>query len=246
MLPCPRCQQPLPDPPERFCPHCGAEVEAAARGTPWEQRERIGFVAGLTETTRQVLTRPTEFFRAMPVAGGLGGPLFYGVIVGYVGLLASAIYGAIFQAIMGPRLFQLPRQGELERLLPYVQGGLGLVFQVVLGPLLITIGLFLFTAIVHVLLTLLGGAPRGFDATFRVACYAEAAALIRPVPLCGSLLSTAWFLFLAIVGLSEAHGISKGRAAAAVLLPLILVCCCCAAGILLVLGGFASALGNLK
>ncbi|PYQ12633.1 MAG: hypothetical protein DMF80_16890 [Acidobacteria bacterium] len=92
----------------------------------------------------------------------------------------------------------------------------------------------------------LGGAPRGFEATFRVACYAEAAALIRLVPLCGSLLSTAWFLFLAIVGLSEAHGISKGRAAAAVLLPLILVCCCCAAGILLVLGGFASALGNLK
>ena len=89
----------------------------------------------------------------MGVTGGLGAPLFYGVIVGYVGLLASAIYNAIFQAVMGPRLFQLPRQGELERLLPYVQGGLGLVFQVVLGPLLITIGLFLFTAIVHVLLT---------------------------------------------------------------------------------------------
>lgn len=246
MLLCPRCQQPLPEPTARFCLHCGAEILPAASGTPWERRERIGFLAGLVETTQQVFSRPAEFFRGMPVTGGLGGPLLYGVAVGYVGLLASAVYNTIFQALVGPELFGLPRRGELERLLPYLQGGLGLAMQLILGPLLIAVGLFIFAAIVHLLLMLLGGAPRGFEATFRVGCYAEAAALLRVIPFCGSPLSAACFLFLAIIGLSEAHGISKGRAALAVLLPLLLACCCCAAAIALVVGGFASALGQLK
>jgi hypothetical protein len=243
---CPRCRQPLPEPPERFCPSCGAELTAAPAGTPWERRGEIGLVTALTETTTQVLTRTTDFYRAMPVTGGLGSPLLYGVIVGYVGLLAAAVYGAIFQALMGPGLLSLPHRGELDRFLPYVQGGIGIVVQVVLGPVMVAVGLFLFAAIVHLVLLLIGGAQRGFEATFRVGCYAEATALLRVVPLCGGMIATVYFIVVAIVGLSEAHGISKGKAATAILLPLVLVCCCCGALIALVVGGFASALGNLK
>ena len=243
---CPRCQQPLPDPPERFCPHCGAELAPAVRSTPWEQRDRIGLVSALVETTQQVFTRPTEFFRAMPVTGGLGGPLLYGVIVGYAGLVAAAIYGAIFQAVAGPRLFELTHRSELEKFLPYVQGGMGLVLQVVLGPLLIAAGLFISSAILHLLLMLFGGAPRGFEATFRVRCYAEAASLLRLVPFCGTPIFVIFILVLTIVGLSEAHGIGRGRAAAVVLLPLFFLCCCCVGAIVLAVGGLASALGNLK
>jgi hypothetical protein len=243
---CPLCQQPLPDPPERFCPHCGAELAPATGTTPWEQRDRIGFVSALVETTQQVLARPTEFFRAMPVTGGLGGPLFYGVIVGYAGLLAGAVYGAVFQAVAGPRLFDMPHRSELEKLLPYIQGGMGLVFQVILGPLLIAVGLFISSAILHLLLMLFGGAPRGFEATFRVRCYAEAASLFRLIPFCGTAIFIIYILILTIVGLSEAHRIGRGRAAAAVLVPLVLVCCCCVGAIILALGGLASALGHLK
>jgi hypothetical protein len=243
---CPRCQQPLPDPPERFCPHCGAELSAVVRSTPWEQRDRIGLVSALVETTQQVLTRSTAFFRAMPVTGGIGGPLFYGVIVGYVGLVAAAIYGAIFQAVAGPRLFDLPHRGELEKFLPYLQGGMGLVFQIVLGPLLIAAGLFISSAILHLFLMLFGGAPRGFEATFRVRCYAEAASLFRLVPFCGMPVFVIYSLVLTIVGLSEAHGIGRGRATAAVLLPLFFFCCCCVVAIVLAVGGLASALGGLK
>jgi len=243
---CPRCQQPLPDPPERFCPHCGAELAPAVQSTPWEQRGRIGLVSALVETTQQVFSRPTEFFRAMPVTGGMGGPLLYGVIVGYVGLVASAIYGAIFQAVAGPHLFDMPHRSELEKFLPYLQGGMGLVFQIVLGPLLIAAGLFISSAICHLLLMLFGGAPRGFEATLRVRCYAEAGSLLRLVPFCGTPIFVIYSLVLTIIGLSEAHGIGRGRAAAAVLLPLFFLCCCCVGAIVLAVGGLASALGNLK
>lgn len=218
----------------------------APAGTPWERRERIGFASALVETTQQVLLRPTEFFRAMPVTGGLGGPLLYGVILGYLGLLASAIYTAIFNAVAGPRLFEMSQRGELEKLLPYLQGGMSLVMQVIFGPLMIAIGLFVSSAILHVLLMLFGGAPRGFEASFRVRCYAEAASLLRLIPGCGTPVFVIYILVLLIVGLSEAHGVGRGRAAAAVLLPLFLLCCCCAFGIVVALGGLASMLGNIK
>ncbi len=243
---CLRCQQPLPEPPERFCPSCGADLAPVARSTPWEDRGRVGFVAALVDTTQQVLTRPTEFFRAMPVTGGLGGPLFYGVIVGYVGLVASSIYGAIFQAVAGPRLFGMAHRSDLDRFLPYLQGGLGLVFRIVLGPIMIAVGLFISAAILHVLLLLFGGAVRGFEATFRALAYAQAASVFHLIPFCGGAIALIYALILIIVGLSEAHGIGRGRAAAAVLVPLLLFCCCCVGGILLAVGGLASALGTLK
>jgi hypothetical protein len=255
---CPNCQQPLPEPPERFCPNCGAEISAAAPGapppppppgapaTPWEQRDRIGLGTALVETTQQIFTRPTEFFRAMPVTGGLGSPLLYGVIMGYAGLLASAVYSAIFNAVAGPRLFEMSQRSEIEKLLPYLQGGMSLVMQVIFGPVMIAIGLFISAAVLHVLLMLFGGAPRGFEATFRVRCYAEAASLLRLIPGCGTPVFVIYILVLLILGLSEAHRVGRGRAAAAVLLPLFLLCCCCASGIVIALGGLASALGNIR
>jgi hypothetical protein len=108
------------------------------------------------------------------------------------------------------------------------------------------VALFISAAILHVLLLLFGGAPRGFEATFRVRCYAEAASVIRLIPFCGTAVFFIYILILLIVGLSEAHRIGRGRAAAAVLVPLVLLCCCCAGAISLMLGGLASALGTLK
>ena len=131
MSECPRCQAPLPDPPERFCPSCGVDLAttgpmpatgeprdpgatavlsppgggygggyggmggpggpsgpggpggpSGGGSTPWERRDQLGFIGALVENTKQVLATPVEFFRNMPVFGGLGAPLLYAVIVG--------------------------------------------------------------------------------------------------------------------------------------------------------------------
>jgi hypothetical protein len=49
-----------------------------------------------------------------------------------------------------------------------------------------------------------------------------------------------YLVVLAIIGLAEAHGVSRGTTAAAILLPLIVFCCCCGFGTLLAIGGVAS------
>ncbi len=247
MTSCPRCQNPLPEPPERFCPSCGADLEllpppippaipvdsewapgpGARAGTPWERRGEIGFAAALVETTQRVFTAPAAFFRSMAVTGGMGSPLIYALIVGYAGVVISAIYDFVLVSVMGSSLGRFGAGSEaMASLAPYLEGAMGLGMKLVLGPLFIVVGLFLLAGIVHLALMALGGAARGFEATFRVTCYAEASSLLNIVPVCGSLLAPIALVVLMVIGLSEAHGTTRGRAAAAVLLPIVLCCCC--------------------
>jgi hypothetical protein len=257
---CPRCQQPLPEAFVRFCPSCGAAIEAGAEaappplppataaegdGIPWEPR-RLGLLDAFFETTRMVLGRPTAFFRAMPKRGGLGAPLGYAVLVGWLGLVVSAVYQAILHSVLGSGLGGLAERPEWTRVAAFVEGWAALVVQAVFGPIFVAIGLLIGAGVCHVMLLLLGGARRDFEATFRVMSYAQAASVLLLVPFCGQLVFAVWALVLYVIGLAEAHGIGHGRAAAAVLLPVMILCCCCAGLVLFVIGGVAAGLSQIR
>ena len=281
MTQCPNCHAILPEPPERFCPNCGADLAAAGGAgpyaapppypppagypppayppgggghgtaplggqTPWERRSEIGFLNALIETTKQALSQPTAFFRSMPVTGGLGAPLLYAVIVGYIGLFVSTIYNLVFRSVLMSSLSRMGGNSDVERLAGYMQGGVGLVMNLILGPVFIVIGLFLSAGIFHLVLLAIGGAARGFEATFRVAAYSQAASIFNIVPGCGGLVGLVYVLVLLVIGLSEAHGISRGKAAAAVLVPFVLICCCCSSLIAMAVFGMAGALGRMR
>jgi len=80
------------------------------------------------------------------------------------------------------------------------------------------------------MLTLLGGANRGFTATLRVMCYAQTTQLAVVLPGVGGLIGFVWRLILEIVALAEVHKTDGWKAALAVLLPLVLCCVCIAVG----------------
>jgi hypothetical protein len=207
-------------------------------------------VATFVETTRQVLTRPATFFRQMPVTGGLGSPLLYAVVAGWLGLAAGAFYQAIWLSIVGPATlpFGLDR-AELAELLGFLESWTGLVVQVVFGGISVALGVFVAAGILHLMLLLLGGARRGFEASFRVVCFSQATSLLLLVPLlmipfCG-LIGVAWCLVLYVIGLAEAHQTGYGKATAAVLLPLVALCCCCAGLAFAFAGAIASLLGQM-
>jgi hypothetical protein len=232
---------PPPLPPE------GGTIPA---GTPWERRDQIGLVAALVETTTQVLTGPEAFFQRMPVTGGITGPLVYGLIIGYVGLVASTLYNLVFHMAFGGFGGLARQSGPLERLAPFLEGGASLVGNLVFGPVVIVIVLFVWSGIVHLMLLLLGGANRDFEATFRVASYSQATSILQIVPVCGSLAAFVYWIVVQVIGVAHAQGITKGKAAAAVLVPMLLVCCCCALAIGIVAatvaGGVASLLGQTQ
>jgi hypothetical protein len=226
----------------------GAE-EAPRSGIPWDARDRAGFATAFVETTIQVLSRPTSFYRAMPVVGGLGSPLLYAVIAGWIGLATAALYQAIWVSIAGPSVLPFGMErAEVQAALRFLESWIGLIAQVVFGGISVVVSVFVAAGILHLALLVLGGARRGFEATFRVVCFAQATMLLLVIPLflipfCG-LIGVVWCLVLYAIGLAEAHRIGGGQATAAVLLPILLLCCCCAGIAFMFAGAIASLMGH--
>ncbi len=191
---------------------------------PWEQ-PGYPFLEALFETGKLFLTSPTEAFKRMSVAGDLGRPLIYAVILGWVGIIAGQLYNIAFRSAMMPLLA------------PFAHHGMGLGFGMgvavnvavmIAAPVLILLGLFIGGAIVHLFLLMVGGANSGFAATIRVMCYATTVHVLQVIPLCGGLIGAVWAIVLEIIGLAIAHRTTQGKAAVAVLLPLALCCACVA------------------
>jgi hypothetical protein len=175
-----------------------------------------------------ILGRPTEFYRAMPMTGGIGAPLLYAVIIGWIGIAAAGFYSALFNTIVGSSMAAFGESQEVAEVVGFVQSWGGFLFQLVFGGVMVAIGAFIASGIYHLMLLILGGARRDFEATFRVVCFAEAPYIFMLVPFCGNVVAGIWAIVLAIIGLSQAHQIGGGKAAAAVLLPIVIFCCCCA------------------
>ena len=290
MTECPHCHTVLPEPPDRFCPNCGADLLVAppaaggppplppvpplpdeyasggyapppsygrpggyglppsGGGTPWDRRDSLGLLGALIETTKQVLTAPAAFFRAMPVTGGLGPPLLYAFAIAFVGLLAATIYNIVFNSVLTSSLTRMGGGREFDGLLPFLTGATTIVWRLVMflfGTVSIVIILFVIPAVLHLILLAFGGGTRGFEATFRVFAFSQAASIFNIIPFCGGIIGFVYTLVLLVIGLSEVHQISRGKAAAVVLVPVLLCGCCCIGTGGLAMAGLLSALGQM-
>jgi hypothetical protein len=187
---------------------------------PWEQ-PGYPFLEALYETAKLFVRVPTEAFRRMSVTADLGRPLLYAILLGWLGIIAGQLYS-------------IALRGVTANLLPFQSAeglamGTGVSIAVmVLAPIFVLLGIFIWAAIVHLFLMMVGGANSGFGATVRVMCYSTTAQLAQIVPLCGGIIGSVWAIVLEIIGLAQAHRTTQGKAALAVLLPLVLCCVCVA------------------
>jgi hypothetical protein len=212
----------------------------AASGLPWENRSEVGFFPALLETVRQVLLEPKAAFASMRQTGGLGAPLFFFVLVGSIGGAAGMLYQVVFNSL------QQPTTPEEQALVAMFASTAAIGFSIMLLPVLFVVVAFVTAGLVHLSLIIVGGAKRPFEATFRVACYAGGStAILQLLPVCGALVSSVWNFVCMIVGLSEVHGIGKGRATFAVLLPSVVCCGLILAGVFALLAAFGGSLNEL-
>ena len=188
---------------------------------PWEDPARTGFFDRFVETVKLLATAPAEAFARMPTAGGIGKPLTFAIIVGWIGIAVYALWMLLFGGMSLPFMDQ-SQLGEAGAAFG-ISAGFAIMLMV-LAPIFVIIGVFFQAAILHLMLMLVGGSVRGFEATARVCSYAQAAQMAQIIPFCGGLLAAVWSIIMLIVGLSTAHGITRGKAAIAVFLPVV-VCC---------------------
>ncbi len=106
-----------------------------------------------------------------------------------------------------------------------LMGGLGMVGILLMMVVGVFVFFFVYTGLVHLTLSLLGGAKHGFEATVRTFAYAHGSALpIGMVPFCGGAIAGIWALICEIFGLAEMHETTPVKAAIAIFAPLLLCC----------------------
>jgi hypothetical protein len=217
------------------------------RGAPsWENRHSIGFLRAWFGTIGEVLIHPDRTFQNMNPEGGIGAPFgFYALTV----WLTNAI--GFFLSIPTFILFRGQQAALLERLSPalaeWVERGFSLPGQAfaafVTRPIIWLVGLFVASAIIHLLLMLCGGAQRTFETTLRAIAYAAAAcSVLDMLPLCGCnvfIMGVAMVVVIPIA-LTRAHGTDTWRAVLAVTLPAFLFFLCCCGVISLMTAGMAN------
>ena len=69
---------------------------------PWEDPARISTFERFVETVKLLATRPSEAFAGMPTTGGIGSPLLYAIIVGWIGIAVAVVWNTLFQGMWIP------------------------------------------------------------------------------------------------------------------------------------------------
>ena len=224
---CPRCNQkfeisPLDKETRPFVeekglnkgPHeAGQESgeEPIRNGAPWENRSETGFAKGTYRTFKEVLFSPTTFFRGLTFKNGIREPLAFGLLIGAVGKMFGIFWTVL---MMSGGLFPFG-----DAILGHLTVGLIFLVMVVAIPVCVTLSMFIYSGILHLLLLIVGGGKNRFEATFRVVAYSQAAQALDLIPVVGSWIGGIWQLIVQVIGLREMHNISYLRVFMAFLLP---------------------------
>jgi len=187
---------------------------------PWEKLDEMGFLQGFLLTLKQSLFEPTRFFGRLPRSGGWLNPLLYGILIGTLGNLGGYLLGT---------LMDIPwvSQGKWSQ-------GFTLFFGLLM-PLLVFLGIMIWSILLHASLFLFGARKEPFEATLRIVSYASGPEVFNVLPGIGWLMAMIWKMIMTIIGVREVQDVSTGRALAAVLFPVIVVWGVFFAGILAII-----------
>lgn len=200
----------------------------------WENRQELGFIPAMVETLKGTALSPDSYFRSMPREGGIGNPLLYAIVIGWIGV----IFQQIWSSLVG-----LPFAGLLgseDMMAGYVISSGMTFFWLIIAPVWITLGIFILSGIYHLVLMMVGGQKYPFETTLRTVCYCSGPSLLNAIPFCGGLIAMVWTIVISILALPVTQETTRGKSAIAVLAPLI-ICC----GLMFVVGGFFATLLGL-
>ena len=189
--------------------------EPIRNGGPWENRSETGFAKGTYRTFKEVLFSPSTFFRGLTFNNGIREPLAFGLLTGAVGNMFGIFWPVL---MMSGGLFPFG-----EAISGHLTVGLIFLIMAVAVPVCVTLSMFIYSAILHLLLLITRGGKNRFEATFRVVAYSQAAQALDLIPVVGSWIGGIWQLIIQVIGLREIHNTSYLRVFMAFLLPVAII-----------------------
>ena len=163
-----------------------------------------------TSNVNSIIAYPKEFFKNMPTKGGYKEPLIFSIINT---LLGSVLSFFSILAMSG----SAKTIDEILQILGLDISGLLLIW-IALSLIVGTIGLFLSSAIYHMILKLTG-AKKNYEATFRIMAYLSAFYLISWIPIINIFIAF-YLIYVLIIASKQVHKMNIGQSLVAVLLIL--------------------------
>jgi hypothetical protein len=144
-----------------------------------------GIVMDYIKTWKDVILKPSDFYRRMPKTGGYADPISFAVI--------NLILNAFLFNLVRPRILALNGMHELRHNFSFFT-------DVIFEPILSIIGLFVLALILNILyhLKIIGGTGN-HEGTLRIISYASATMVFSWIPFVG-LISSIYCFYLNIVG----------------------------------------------
>ncbi len=209
----------------------------------------VGIIRNYFRDVWTIITKPTQFYRAMPVTGGIGGPLAFALVTHWIGAALESLWKlwmfkafeehlkGFLQMLSGVAEVDHPGRGAMvgqlqEKLGPWIWG----VGSVIIDPFTSLMQIFMSAAVIYCVARLLvspstlstdpAQAPRpevSFESIVRIICFGMTPALLAGVPLIGGMMASMLAAICTIVGVREVFRISTGRAVMIAVAPSLLI-----------------------
>lgn len=151
--------------------------------------------SGIVPTFVAVVTRPAEFFSAMPRTGGYAQPLIFMVVMGVAGGLIRAVLGMLGLLTAGSTATALT--------------------GIILAPVLILIFGFIGAAILFIIWKMMGS-QRDFETAYRCVAYGSAISpltqFLMLIPYLGIVLALGWWAFILVAASNQVHDVGRSVA----------------------------------
>lgn len=171
------------------------------------------------ETCKEVMQRPSDFYRKMPTTGGYADPLTFAAISFFICGLLNALTGIL-----------LSRAGYVDGIYGIMLGGTygvgefsssTIILYVIITSILGIIFLLIEAAILNIIYESFGGTG-SYEGTVRFISYASAANIFAWIPIFTWIFSI-YMLYLSIVGGMIVHKVSMWKSLLSTLLDLLVI-----------------------
>lgn len=201
-------------------PRGAAEESAGTRRTPsdpqnvaipWENPRHLGYWPSFLRTTLWALFHPSSFFATLSRRPALLPALLYYMILGIVQTICNMLWFHLLGPMMSERLIETMGEEAYAKLM---EGGADIsAFYISLFsvPFQLVLQLFLYAAIIHVIIRLTSPRDSDFALAFKVAAYASAALGLVVIPVAGMFLAPIGYLTLLFIGCRNAFGLTWSK-----------------------------------
>jgi hypothetical protein len=167
------------------------------------------------KTCKEVILRPSDFFRSMPTTGGYVDPLIFASISHIINVLLFTLvrYGMFTYGIRPSLLTLGVMQGSRFNFS---------IFSNIIEPLFIGIVGTFFLALIYNSLYEARGGTGSYEGTVRFMCYSSALGVLTWIPILG-LIAGIYAIYVNIVGGKIVHNVSMRESMVIIFLPSIIL-----------------------